>query len=106
MPHLGVLVNGAELPHDAAGIRWLRGNDRHWGAPRFVGALDRAAAAVAKERPGPPLVVGDLSKPYGGHLREHMSHRTGYDVDRLLYVTTLGGAPVPSPGFIRFEPDG
>jgi penicillin-insensitive murein endopeptidase len=106
MPHCGVLTSGAELPRDAEGIRWLRGNDRHWAAPRFVAALERAGAKVAHERPGPPLVVGDLSARQGGHLSEHMSHRTGHDVDLLLFVETLSGAPVQSPGFVRFDADG
>jgi penicillin-insensitive murein endopeptidase len=106
MPHRGVLTDGAELPRDAEGVRWLRGNDRHWAAPRFVAALERAAAQVAEEREGPPLVVGDLSVRSGGQLREHMSHRTGRDVDILLFVSSLSGAPVPSPGFIRFDADG
>jgi penicillin-insensitive murein endopeptidase len=106
MPHRGVLTEGAELPRDAEGVRWLRGNDRHWAAPRFVAALERAAAEVAEEREGPPLVVGDLSVRSGGQLREHMSHRTGHDVDILLFVSSLSGAPVPSPGFIRFDADG
>jgi penicillin-insensitive murein endopeptidase len=106
MPHRGVLTEGAELPRDATGVRWLRGNDRHWAAPRFVSALERAALLVSLERPGPPLVVGDLSVRTGGQLREHMSHRTGHDVDLLLFVSTLSGAPVPSPGFVRFDVDG
>jgi penicillin-insensitive murein endopeptidase len=106
MPHRGVLTEGAELPRDAEGVRWLRGNDRHWAAPRFVAALERAATSVSREREGPPLVVGDLSVRHGGQLREHMSHRTGHDVDLLLYVTTLSGAPVQSPGFVRFDTDG
>jgi penicillin-insensitive murein endopeptidase len=106
MPHRGVLTEGAELPRDAEGVRWLRGNDRHWAAPRFVAALEHAAASVSREREGPPLVVGDLSVRHGGQLREHMSHRTGHDVDILLYVTTLSGAPVQSPGFVRFDADG
>jgi penicillin-insensitive murein endopeptidase len=95
-----------ELPKDAEGIHWLRGNDRHWAAPRFVAALERAGVAVATERPGPPLVVGDLSARTGGEISLHMSHRTGHDVDLLLFVTTLSGAPVPSPGFVRFDADG
>jgi penicillin-insensitive murein endopeptidase len=106
MPHRGVLTEGAELARDAEGVRWLRGNDRHWAAPRFVSALERAAAEVAHERPGPPLVFGDLSVRYGGQLPEHMSHRTGHDVDLLLFVSTLSGAPVESPGFVRFDADG
>src|SRR5580704_9269763 len=106
MPHRGVLTEGAELPRDARGVRWLRGNDRHWAAPRFVASLERAAATVAAERGGPPLVVGDLSVRHGGQLPEHMSHRTGHDADLLLFVSTLSGAPVPSPGFVRFDADG
>jgi penicillin-insensitive murein endopeptidase len=106
MPHRGVLRDGAELARDSEGVQWLRGNDRHWGAPRFVEALERAAATVARARPGPPLVVGDLSVRWGGQLPEHMSHRTGHDVDLLLFVSTLSGAPVASPGFVRFDTDG
>jgi penicillin-insensitive murein endopeptidase len=106
MPHRGVLTNPTELPKDATGIRWLRPNDRHWAAPRFVAALERAGLAVSLERPGPPLVVGDLSARTGGELSQHMSHRTGHDVDLLLFVTTLSGAPVASPGFVRFDSDG
>ncbi|HVJ93432.1 MAG TPA: hypothetical protein VM580_26705, partial [Labilithrix sp.] len=36
----------------------------------------------------------------------HFSHRTGRDADLLLYLTTLEGAPVESPGFVRVGPDG
>ena len=68
--------------------------------------LERAAQAVVRERGGPPLVIGDLSVRHGGHLPEHMSHRTGHDADLLLFVTTLSGAPVQSPGFVRFDADG
>ncbi len=106
MPHRGVLTNPIELPKDAPGVRWLRANDRHWATPRFVGALERAALRVSLERPGPPLVVGDLSARTGGEISRHMSHRTGHDVDLLLFATTLSGAPVASPGFVRFDSDG
>jgi len=103
-PNRGVLVEGAELRRDADGLRWLRGNDRHWGLPRFTAAIERAAARVARERPGSRLTVGDLSAATGGGpLSGHLSHRSGLDADLLLYVTTLGGAPVDSPGFLRFD---
>jgi len=106
MPHRGVLTNPVQLPKDATGIRWLRENDRHWAAPRFVAALERAGLQVSLERSGPPLVVGDLSARTGGEISLHMSHRTGHDVDLLLFVKTLSGAPVASPGFVRFNTDG
>ncbi|MGH7295613.1 MAG: penicillin-insensitive murein endopeptidase, partial [Polyangiaceae bacterium] len=106
-PNRGVLAGGAELPRDAEGLRWLRGNDRHWGQPRFTEAIERAAAAVAHERPGARLTVGDLSTPTGGGpLPPHFSHRSGVDADLLFYMTTLDGAPVDSPGFVHVGADG
>jgi penicillin-insensitive murein endopeptidase len=71
-----------------------------------VSAIERAAAKVARERPGGMLSVGDLSTKNGGQLMPHFSHRTGRDADLLLYMTTLEGAPVESPGFIHVGADG
>ena len=106
-PNRGVLASGAELARHAEGLRWLRANDRHWGLPRFTGAIERAAARVARERPGARLTVGDLSTPTGGGpLSPHFSHRSGVDADLLFYVTTLGGVPVDSPGFVHVGADG
>lgn len=106
-PNRGVLVAGEQLPREAPGLHWLRGNDRHWGLPRFTEAIERAAARVAEERPGARLYVGDLSTPAGGGpLAPHFSHRSGVDADLLFYVTTLDGAPVDSPGFVHFGADG
>jgi penicillin-insensitive murein DD-endopeptidase len=106
MPHRGVLTASAELPRDGEGYRWLRQDDRHHGLPRFVRAIERAASTVARERPGGMLAVGDLSSRNGGQLLPHFSHRTGRDADLLLYLTTLDGAPVESPGFIHVGNDG
>jgi penicillin-insensitive murein endopeptidase len=106
-PSCGVLADGAELPREAEGLRWLRVNDRHWGLPRFTDAIERAAARVARDRPGARLFVGDLSTATGGGpLPPHFSHRSGVDADLLFYVTTLDGAPVDSPGFVHFGADG
>jgi penicillin-insensitive murein DD-endopeptidase len=103
----GVLSDGAELPRDAPGLRWLRGNDRHWGLPRFTQAIARAAGEVARARPGASLYAGDLSvRQGGGPLSPHFSHRSGVDADLLFYVSTLEGAPVDSPGFVHFGADG
>lgn len=106
VPHRGMLTDAAELPRTGEGYVWLRDDDRHWGIPRFVAALERAAAAVARERPGAVLSVGDLSTRAGGRLLPHLSHRSGRDADLLLYVTTLEGAPVESPGFVHVGADG
>jgi penicillin-insensitive murein endopeptidase len=71
-----------------------------------VAAIARAAEKVDAERPGGVLSIGDMSTKTGGALMPHLSHRTGRDADLLLYMTTLDGAPVPSPGFIHVGADG
>src|SRR5262245_23448011 len=88
MPHRGILTGSAELPPQGEGYKWLRQDDRHHGIPRFVQAIERAAAKVAEERPGAMLAIGDLSAQRGGQLLPHLSHRTGRDADLLLYLTT------------------
>jgi penicillin-insensitive murein endopeptidase len=106
-PNSGVLREGQQLGRAASGLRWLRDNDRHWALPRFAAAIERAAARVARERPGARLAVGDLSTPTGGGpLAPHFSHRSGMDADLLFYATTVEGAPVDSPGFVHFGADG
>lgn len=106
MPHRGVLTKGAQLPAEGEGYRLLTDNDRHFGTPRFVGAIQRAAAMVGRERPGSTLTVGDLSARNGGKISSHSSHRSGRDADLLLYMTTLEGAPVTSSGFVHVGTDG
>jgi penicillin-insensitive murein endopeptidase len=102
----GVLTEGEMLPAEGVGYHWLRHDDRHYAIPRFARAIERAAAKVATERPGSTLAIGDISARHGGQLNGHMSHRAGRDVDLLLYLTTLDGAPIESPGFIRIGADG
>jgi penicillin-insensitive murein endopeptidase len=106
MPHRGVLTEAVELPVEGEGYKWLRRDNRHYGIPRFVRTIERAAASVVRARPGGVLSVGDLSVRTGGRLLPHFSHRSGRDADLLLYMTTLEGAPVESPGFISVGPDG
>jgi penicillin-insensitive murein endopeptidase len=102
----GRLTEAAELPESGEGFTWLRHDDHHHGLPRFVGTIERAAATVARSRPGAVLSVGDISALGGGALMPHLSHRSGRDADLLLYLTTLDGAPVESPGFVHVGADG
>jgi penicillin-insensitive murein endopeptidase len=106
-PNHGVLAGATEVRRDAPGLRWLRNDDRHWATPRLAAAVEHAAQMVALERPGASLRVGDVSTHTGGGpLAPHLSHRSGVDVDLLLYVATLEGAPVDSPGFVHVGADG
>ncbi len=109
LPHRGMLRGGAMLPVRGEGFAWLPRagrEDRHWGLPRFVHAIENAAISVERARPGGTLMVGDISKQNGGLLLPHLSHRSGRDADLLLYLTDLDGKPVESPGFLPVGTDG
>jgi len=101
-----MLKGGVMLAQHGDGIGWLRKDDRHWGLPRFVHAIEDAASSVAEDRPGAILTMGDLSAKDGGVLLPHLSHRSGRDADLLLYMTDMDGRPVASPGFIQVGTDG
>lgn len=106
VPHHGVVTDAVALPKKGEGYVLYRDDGVRWGSRRLVDAITTAASTVAQSRPGPPLVVGDLSQRYGGETSRHRSHRSGRDVDILFYVTTPRGVPVKSPGFIKFAGDG
>ncbi len=107
MPNSGVQTGALELPVQGKGFQRYRPMGKnHWGRPRLVRALERIAAEIDEELPGSVLVIGDLGAKHGGQIPGHASHRTGRDVDLLFYTLTPGGAPLASPGFVRFEADG
>ncbi|HXK17114.1 MAG TPA: penicillin-insensitive murein endopeptidase [Polyangiaceae bacterium] len=107
MPNQGVQTGAIELPEQGKGFERYRPKGKnHWGRPRLVSALERIAGEVETELPGGVLVVGDLGAQRGGQIPGHASHRTGRDVDLLFYALTPAGAPIPSPGFVKYEPDG
>ncbi len=107
MPNQGVQTDAVELPMRGSGFaRYRPQGKNHWGQAHLVSALTRIAAEMEAELPGAPLVIGDLAAKSGGKIPGHASHRSGRDVDLLFYTLTPGGAPVQSPGFVRFEGDG
>jgi penicillin-insensitive murein endopeptidase len=107
LPHRGVLTEGVALSRSGPGYHRLRSGDICWGNPRIVAAIERAAAEVARQRPGgADLVVADLSAQQGGRIPRHRSHRSGRDVDLLFYALTPDGRSVENPGFVHFGPDG
>jgi len=107
LPHAGVLTNAASLPERGPGYRLYRkGTSARYGTPRLVATIRHAAGEVSRNRPGAPLLVGDLSNRWGGARNGHRSHRTGRDVDLLLYCITPDGRSIPSPGFVRYGADG
>jgi hypothetical protein len=95
-PNRGRLVNGLQLP--ARGLYWVtwdpilrrvpnRGS-RRWATDRMISFLVTVLRDFRIANPtAPPVLVGDLSRPFGGRFgREygglgHASHQNGLDAD-------------------------
>ena len=97
-PNDGRLVNGLQLPETGTDwITWdavLHGSpnrpDRRWGTDRLLAFLVAVLRDYRLANPdAPPVLVGDLSRPYGGPFGSdygglgHASHQNGLDVDVL-----------------------
>jgi murein endopeptidase len=95
-PDHGRLLDGVQLPAEGADyVTWDPVLDRRpnrawrrWGTDRLLRVFLRTAAAYRRAHPrAPRLVVGDLSRPHGGHFGPefggvgHASHQNGLDID-------------------------
>jgi len=97
----GRLENGALLA-SRPGIR-ARSRDA-WGTPEAVRGITRAAQVVEALYPGRgDLVITDISRAEGGHLRPHRTHQNGRDVDALLYARRPGVEGARVAADIDFE---
>ncbi len=106
LPHAGRITNAVPLPREGDGYKVICYSGLHYGTPRLVGAIQRAAANVARLRPGgTPLPICDLSAPDGGPTARHRSHQSGRDADLLFYALTADGRPWQVQ-FTRFGADG
>lgn len=101
----GYLHEPVSLPDRGQGYRRERpGEDTRYGTPTLIGAIERAAQAVANAFPGgPPLRVGDLSSPHGGTHSRHRTHRTGRDADLLFFSRDAEGLAVRGDGWVPFD---
>jgi murein endopeptidase len=96
LPWAGRLVAGVPLPeaglgfvsYDAVRRRTPNRPWRRWGTEALVDLVQDVAGAFALDHPeAPPLLVGDLSRPYGGEFGRrfgglgHASHQNGLDAD-------------------------
>jgi penicillin-insensitive murein endopeptidase len=77
-----------------------------YGHPALVLMLYRTAKQIARQSPGSVLLVGDLSREYGGPLAGHKSHQSGRDADVGFFVTDKDGKPVNSRQLRTFDKNG
>lgn len=79
-PSSGALINAVPMPTS----EWWELVDAHhaWGTQETIDYLRAAIERVHREFPGSPkLYIGHISARHGGHLRPHISHQAGRDVD-------------------------
>lgn len=77
-----------------------------YGHPALVLMLHRTAKQIAHQSPGSVLLVGDLSREFGGPLTGHKSHQSGRDADVGFFVTDRDGKPLNARRLLRFDKDG
>jgi hypothetical protein len=104
-PWRGRLVDGVLFPE--VGQDWLTWDPilkripnrpwRRWGTQKLIATIERVLAAYHVANPdAPQVLVGDLSRPYGGIFDKsfgglgHASHQNGLDVD--VYYPRADGA--------------
>lgn len=86
---LGVVLAGSasaqnfiQLPASGSGYYWYGDSFGHWGTPRLVYGMERAAARWAREQPNAPRMgFGNMSLKKGGYYKGHETHTTGRDCD-------------------------
>jgi len=84
-PNRGALEGGTCIPD--SGPHYIHMGKANCGTDEMVAVLMWALGEVAREFPGtPPVVLGALSRPGGGRVKPHKSHRSGRDVDIGFYA--------------------
>jgi penicillin-insensitive murein endopeptidase len=106
----GELAHASELPVRGDGYlippTWA-GRNMNFGTDELVALLVRATRRVAREEPGVPLYVGDLSAQRGGATAWHKSHQAGRDADLIFFAVDDDGRPAPVPTAMRiFDENG
>lgn len=85
----GFVVHDARLPvrgrhHRVLATQAARG--LVCGTDELVAGVQRAAASVARARPGALLTVGNVGRCGGGDIRWSVSHNSGRDIDLGFYL--------------------
>lgn len=95
----GRLHRGQPMPSNA-NVR-IKNAATAYGTTELVSLITWAARRVREGTGAGVLLVGDLSRPRGGRLAPHRSHRSGRDADLGFYLLDTEGNPVIPRRFVR-----
>lgn len=78
-----------QLPKNGVGYTCYGKDDKRYGHPKVIEALQHIANGWATRYPdGPRLRIGNISLQGGGPMHPHVSHQKGLDVDIALVAST------------------
>ena len=90
----GYLLNARQMEKSPY---WINRRFKNYGTPEMIATIKAGVKELHVRFPkSPKLIIGDLSKRYGGHFPPHLSHQSGRDADigyfvRGLYAYRLKG---------------
>lgn len=109
-PQTGHLEGGRSLASVAdAHLRFLARTAKNgtlYGTMELIMLVRDAAAGVARELPGVPLTVGNLSRRGGGDISASVSHNSGRDADLSFYLLDARGKSVRWPTMLHCDDTG
>lgn len=80
----GFLLNARRLEKSPF---WLQRRFKDYGTPEMIVAIKAGVSTLRERFPNAPkLIIGDLSKRYGGHFPPHLSHQSGQDADIGYFI--------------------
>lgn len=80
----GYLLNARQMPKAEY---WLHRRFKNYGTPEMIAVIKAGTQNLRKQFPNaPPVIIGDLSKRYGGHFPPHLSHQSGRDADIGYFI--------------------
>lgn len=107
-PFDGRLESGV-LVRESTALRYTPEYAPHgnfYATAELAALLHRAAAHVARRRPGARLSIGEISGARGGRIAGHHSHQNGRDVDIAFYMLDGRGQPFAPWAFANFDDQG
>lgn len=66
---------------------WVHRRFKNYGTPEMIATIKAGVKELQDRYPNSPkLIIGDLSKRYGGHFPPHLSHQSGRDADIGYFI--------------------
>ncbi len=66
---------------------WINRRFKNYGTPEMIATIKAGVQELNRRFPdAPKLIIGDLSKRYGGHFPPHLSHQSGRDADLGYFI--------------------